>query len=271
MSTSISEIIESEYDAFCLDRTKDLNKMYELLYDYLYAFIANKIKYNSNVEYNQVEELTQEAMVAIVERINIFEKKEAKFTTFCCNIAKNKTVDYIRKKIRRVEDSFEESEEEGSFFESQDLFHNPEKVLLLREYKLEQIELLKKYLKLLMSQKGKPYRTTACCYCMVLFHKYNPNTKELSSPKWAFEEICEDTVEESADRFENEINQWFPKFGLYWGNTFQDEMEEEEDGVLIADIVYKKYFKVKDFENWSLRMRKKIKDTILCQELELIK
>ena len=46
MSTDRLSIIEEEYDAFCLDRTRDMNKMYELLYDYLYNFIVSKIKIN---------------------------------------------------------------------------------------------------------------------------------------------------------------------------------------------------------------------------------
>lgn len=270
MNTSVVEIIEAEYDAFCLDRSKDLNKMYELLYDYIYSFVVRKIKNNLYVDLGCAEELTQETMAAVAEKIYTFEKKEAKFTTFCCYIAKNKVVDYIRKEIGKQEEVFEGTEQEGDFFDSQDLFSNPEKLLLMQEYKLEQIELLKKYLKLFMSQKGKPYRTAACCYTMILFHKYHPNTKELSSPKWAFDEVHDYTVEESADRFEREINQWFPKYGLYWGDEFLDEMEEKEDGLLIADMVYEDHFKVKDFENWSIRMRKKMKDTIVGRELEIL-
>ena len=230
------------------------------------------MKYHSAVDYASVEELTQEVLIAIVEKIPNYEKDQAKFTTYCCNIAKNKVVDHIRKKIRKPEESIEEKEEkeDSKPFAISDLSSNPEKILLLQEQKLGQIDLLKKYLKLFMSQKGKPYRTTACCYTMILFHKYNPDSRELSSPKWAFEEVHENTVEESADRFEKEINQWFPKFGLYWGNDFLDKMEEEEDGILIADMIYEEHFKLKDFENWSLRIRKKIKDAVLCQELEMI-
>lgn len=270
MNTSIADLIEAEYDAFCQDNSKDLNKMYELLYDYLYAFIAKKTKYFSYFNHATVEEITQETLIAIVNQIHKYERK-AKFTTYCCNIAKNKVVDLVRTKIKNPEDFIEEKEEEGKPFEICDLSAEPEKTLLLQEYRLEQIELLKKYLQHFMNQKGKPYRTAASCYTMILFHKYNPGSKELSSPKWAFEEIHANTVEESADRFEQEMNQWFPKFGLYWGDEFLDKMEEEEDGILIADMIYEDHFKIKDFENWSLRIRKKIKDTILSQELEMIK
>lgn len=268
MNTSAAEIIEAEYDAFCLDRSRDLTGMYELLYDYIYSFIAGKIKHNPYIESWRVEEFTQETMIAVAKKIHTYEKKEAKFTTFCCVIAKNKIYDYVRKEVGRQREECQETED--IFVMSRQLFGNPERILLLQEYKLEQIVLLKKYLRLLMSQKGKPYRTAACCYAMILFHKYYPKTKELSSPKWAFEEIHDSTVEESADRFEKEINQWFPGYGLYWGEDFLDEMEEKENGFLIADMVYEEHFKVKDFENWSLRMRKKIKDTLLEQELEML-
>ena len=271
MSTSIVDTIEAEYDSFCQDRTKDLNKMYELLYDYLYTYISSRIKLGSYVDRDTAEELTQDVMMVIATKeIHTFEKRDAKFTTFCTAIAKNKAISYLRKRVRRAEDSFEEAQEEGITFSSRDLFSNPEKVLLLQEHKLEQIELLKKYLQLLMGQKGKPYRTAGCCYTMVLFHRYNPDSKELSSPKWAFEEVRENTVEESADRFEKEINEWFPRFGLYWGNDFLDGMEEKEVDCYIADMVYQEHFKVKDFENWSLRMRKKIKDAVMQQELGLL-
>lgn len=269
MDISVVELIEAEYEAFCLDRSKDLSKMYELLYDYIYSFVVRKIKHNPYVDFGCAEEVTQEAMMAVAEKIYTFEKKGAKFTTICCAIAKNKMIDYIREKISQKEDATEEIVMEGDFFGGHGMFGNPEKLLLMQEHKLEQIELLKKYLRLFMSQKGKPYKTAACCYTMILFHKYHPNTKELSSPKWAFDEIHDYTVEESADRFEREINQWFPKYGLYWGDDFLDEMEESVEGLLIADMVYEEHFRVKDFENWSIRMRKKMKDTILERELEI--
>ena len=271
MSTDILSVIEEEYDAFCLDRTRDMNKMYELLYEYLYNFIISKIKMNGFVDYDSAKELTQDVLVEIVAKgIHTFKKEDAKFTTYCTYIAKNKSIDYLRKKYRKQEESFEETEEEGGSFRSNDIYGSPEKSLMIQEHKLEQIELLKKYLTVLMNQKGKPYRITGCCYAMILFHKYNPNTKELSSPRWAFEEVHDSTVEESADRFEEEINQWLPRLGVFWGDEFLDAMEEEENGYLVADMVYEEHFKVKDFENWSLRMRKKIKDSVIRQELELL-
>ena len=63
-----------------------------------------------------------------------------------------------------------------------------------------------------------------------------------------------------------------PLLGIELGyrKEYMDGMEEKEDGRFIADIIYGEHFKVKDFENWSLRMRKKMKEKMLEQELEFL-
>ena len=264
MSMSIVERIEAEYDAYCLDKTKNLENMYQMLSGYLRKIIATTIKYGNYVDDYTVDELTQEVLLIIsTEKIHTFQKEKAKFTSFCATIAKNQALDYVRKRQRRKTSSLEEKEEKVSFFEPS-IYRNPETYLLMQERHLEQISMLKRYLQLLMDQKGKPYRVIGCCYAMVLFHRYHPDSKELSSPKWAFEEIKQYTVEESADRFVREINEWFPGFGLYWGDDFLDGIEVKEDGVYVGDMVYEDYFKIKDFENWSLRMRKKIREEMIA-------
>ena len=270
MSMSIVEKIEAEYDAFCIDRTRNLDEMYRLLSDYLHKIIAIAIKKGSFIDEYMVDELVQESLLVIsVEKIHTFQKEEAKFATFCAAIAKNKALDYVKKRERRKTDSFEEKEEKLSFFEPS-IFINPETHLLMMEHHQEQVTMLKKYLQILMNQKGKPYRITGCCYTMVLYHRYHPDSKELSSPKWAYEEVKCNTVEESADRFVREINEWLPNFGLYWGEDFLDGIETEEDGVYVGDMVYEDYFKIKDFENWSLRMRKKIREEMIAAECAIL-
>ena len=122
-----------------------------------------------------------------------------------------------------------------------------------------------------MNQKGKPYRTLGCCYTMVLFHRYHPNSKELSSPKWAFEEVKETCVGDSADRFAREINEWFPRFHLYWGDAFVDGMDKKEDNIYISDMIFEEHFCTKDFENWSGRMRNRLRCELyeeVCAVLE---
>lgn len=164
----------------------------------------------------------------------------------------------------------EEEERELYHFSGGEVYCNPEKLLIRQEKRLEQIEAVKKYLHRMVSQKGKPYRTVGSCYTMILFHRHNPGSKELSSPKWAFETVREDTVEESADQFINEMNEWFPRLHLYWGDDFLDGMEEMEEGIYISDMVFGEHFKVKDFENWSLRLRWKMREELLEEVCEVL-
>ena len=106
---------------------------------------------------------------------------------------------------------------------------------------------------------------------MVLFHRHNPKTKELTSPSWAFDELKDKTIEDSSDRFSREINEWFPHFGLCWGNDFLDGMDEIEEEIYISDMIFGEHFKAKDLENWSTRTRKKIREEMFeqsCMVLE---
>lgn len=277
MNASVLEVIEAEYDAYCLDRTRDLNKMYELLYDYIRTVISARIKTDSYVDHEAVDELTQEVMLVIaMDKIHTYEKKEAKFTTFCTVIAKNKALDYVRKRNRYNIISYDKVENDNldepgkEIYKNLDesgsgIYKNPEMLLIQQERKLEQINMLREYLQLLMNQTVKPYRTVSGCYSMVLFHRYHPDAKVLGSPRWAFEELKEDTVEESADRYHKEINEWFPRFNLYWGDAFLDGMDEKENGIYVSDMVYGEHFEIKDFENWNLRMRKKMKEEMFEQ------
>lgn len=272
MKNSLLEEIEAEYDAYCADTTRNLDVMYAKLSDYLKSVIAMTIKDGSYIDRDMVEELTQETLLVIsTDKIHTFVKREAKFTTFCVTIAKNKALDYVASRNRRRLTSFDELEEEGASFSSQDIYRNPEKLLIWQEQKLEQIALVKKYLQLLMTQKGKPYRTVGCCYTMVLFHRYHPRTKELTSPSWAFDELKDDTIEDNSNRFSKEINEWFPHFGLCWGEAFLDAMDEKEEDIYISDMIFGEHFKVKDLENWSVRTRQKIREEMFeqtCMALE---
>lgn len=270
MENRLSDQIETEYDAYCADSHYNTDRMYAKLGEYLSGIIAITIKEGNYIDVDIVDELTQEVLILVAtDKIHSFEKKEARFTTFCAVIAKNKALDYVRKRNRHRLDSFEKMEEEGMEFAGQDIYQNPETLLLRQEYRLHQIRLLKKYLQLIMSQKGKPYRTVGCCYTMVLYHRHHPDSRELSSPKWAYEELADYTIDDSSTRYICEINAWFPTFGLYWGEDFQNGMDEREDNVYISDMIFGEHFKVKDLENWSLRMRNKIKCTLIEQECEL--
>lgn len=123
----------------------------------------------------------------------------------------------------------------------------------------------KQFIHKILNQKEKPYRTVGCCYTIILFQLLNPHTKELSSPAWAFEELKDNTIQISADRFIDEINGRINFGKISWGSYFQDAMETEEHGELICNIIFGERFKRKDLENWSRRFRSKLKDEI-CYE-----
>ena len=264
MNGSIMDEIEAEYDAYCLDKGRSLDAMYEKLYRYLKGFTAMILKNAGCLDGNVLDEVTQETLAVIAtDKIHSFQKKEAKFTTFCAVIAKNKVFDYVRKDRLSLCAYSEEEEGELYHLSGRELYSDPEKLLIKQEKRLGQMEAVKKYLRRMVDQKGRPYRTVGSCYTMVLFHRHHPDTRELSSPKWAFETVREDTVEESADRFIDEMNEWYPGLHLYWGDDFLDGMEEREEGIYVSDIVFGEHFRVKDFENWSLRLRKKLREELL--------
>lgn len=282
MSTSVKMQIEAEYDAYCLDRTKDLNQMYELLYDYIRSVVAMVIKKGDYIDMDTVSELTQDIMIVIATKtIHEFVKKEAKFVTYCTRIAKNKALDYVEKRDRRelvdydkVQNENFDEEESGKSTSletaGRDIYRNPEFLLVQQERRLEQIEMLRKYLRLLMNYQAKPYRVVSCCYSMILFHRYHPDAKVLGSPNWAYDEIRQNTVEEGADRYHREINEWFPDFHLFWGDDFVDEMDEKEDGIYISDMIFENHFDARDFENWCLRTRERLREKMFGQVQEVL-
>lgn len=266
MNKIVLRMIETEYDEYCKDKSRNLDYMYALLADYLYWVISSMIKMNFGSGRDVAEELTQDVMLIIsTDKIYTFKKTAAKFTTFCRAIAEKKAIDYIKKRKRHKNSSYEGIQADNFEFDGTKIYQNPEKLLLIQERKLEQIELLRKYLTCLMNRKEESYKTTACCYTLVLFHKYHPDSKMLSSPKWAYEEVEKETVKNSAMRFEREINEWFPTYQLAWGDAFLTRMEEQLKDEFVANVQYGKHFDTKDFENWSIRMRKKIKDELYEQ------
>lgn len=276
MSSSIKERIEAEYDAYCLDKTRDLNEMYNLMYDYIRSVVSFVIKKGDYVDKDSAAEITQEVMIAIsMDAIHKFKKEEAKFTTYCGLIARRRALDYVRKRDHRELVNYDDVQNED-WFNKEDksystlgmygnIYKNPEILLIRQERLLEQVDILKKYLQLLMNYKAKPYRVVSCCYSMVLFHKYNPDTKVLASPKWAFDELGQNSVEDGADRYHKEINKWFPNFHLFWGDAFQDKMDEKENDIYISDMIFEEHFKQRDFENWCLRTREDLRQRMFEQ------
>lgn len=277
-SNNILDEIEAEYDAYCLERdrnpegTVNPERLYEKLNIYLRGFITSFLRANGFMNADTAEEVKQDTLTEIAAgKIDDFEKKEAKFSTFCTAIAKNKAIDYIRKADRCLLHEYGEKEENRVFlFGSKETYSDPETLFMKRERIRGQIQTVKKYLHKMVNLTDKPYRTVGCCYTMILFHRHHPKTKELSSPKWAYDTIQEDTVNKSADNFMEEMNKWFPKLHLVWGDAFLEGMEQKENEIYVRDMVFGEHFTTKDFENWSLRLRKKMREELLKEVCEVL-
>ncbi len=110
-----------------------------------------------------------------------------------------------------------------------------------------------------MDLKAKPYAIVASCFSLILFHKFNENTKELSSPGWAYTRLSPETVYAGADEFLEQMYSWMPKLKLRWSEGFAQACKEDIDDELVGNIVFGEQFKVKDFENWSRRCKEKVK------------
>ena len=267
--TPLSKEIEAEYEAFCLDKDRSLDLLYQKLFVYLKGKIAGWIRVGNYVDEYTAEELAQDVLIIIMNQgLHTFQKKEASFVTYCSVIAKNKALDYIRRRNRYRMECDETLENMSNNVDSSRMYANPERLIMEYEYRLELIAELKRYLQLMVSWPQKPYRSVASCYTMILFHRYNPNTRELSSPSWAFGEVERETVADSAERFITELNEWIHHIRLDWSDGFYDELDELEDDEYVGNIVFGEHFKVKDFENWSNRLRVKIKKELMEQTMK---
>ena len=272
--TTLGETIEQEYLAYCADHNRNLNQLFEAIRKYIRPTISMIVRKGDYLDENSVDEIEQDVLVSIFEKgIDEFEKESALFATYCTAIAKNKAIDWGRKWMRRRETFYESDEYKSQEVEeklSSAQYHlSPEQQYLMSEQLKEQYELMKKYLYYLVNQKEKPYRTVGCCYTLILFGLQNPNTIELSSPKWAFTEMKKYSIDDNANIFINRFHYYMPYVSLRWGNDFLDGMDEKEDGIYISDMIFGEHFVVKDLENWSLRFRKKIRQQLVEEVFEL--
>lgn len=180
---ALCQEIEAEYDAFCMDRSRDLNDLYSRLFDYLNHEISRCIKNDAYGDLGAAEDLTQEVLIVIMEKIHTFEKKgNSQFALYCRLIARNKAFDYVKQRKRRQTVPEEELEFVGNALDSGKIFSDPEKLMLEYEYRLELITELKRYIKTMIDWPQEPYRTVASCYTTVLFHRYHPGTKKWGLP-----------------------------------------------------------------------------------------
>ena len=252
---TLGERIEEALHRFQEKQYMDEAELYQLLQPYVQGvvrrFYMNPYKLD-NAEV--IDDITQDVLMDIFRLdIRSFEEKNGKFVTYCGVIAKNKTIDAMRWQARHP-DEIEEEIDKALYEES------VEAIVLAQYDKLELIDRTKHYLRLFVELSEKPYRLVSGCFSMLLFHKYFPKTRELSSPGWAFEQLSENSVEIGADRFMEEMNEWMPYLSLYWSDDFLDELYEMEYGEQIGQLVFGEHFKKKDFENWAVAIRKKIKN-----------
>ena len=257
LGEKIEEVLHYMQEKQCLEE----NLFYELLFPYIKGIVKryyiNPYK-NDNQEI--IEDITQNVMVDIFQLdILHFEEKGGKFVTYCGVIAKNKVIDAMRWQKRHpimAEEKIDYNLSEKSV----------EAIIMDGYEKLELINLTKRYMRLFIELPEKPYRLVSCCYTILLYQRYFPHTTELSSPKWAYEQLEEDCVEEGADRFIREINEWIPYMQLYWSDEFLDKLYDVEFGKRVGELVFGEQFKKKDFENWSIRIREKVKKKMIEEE-----
>ena len=264
--TSLSAEVEAEYDAFCMEPNRTMDVFYDKLFRYLKYMALKFMNEADYVDESEIEDIANEVLAYVADKVlHTFQKKQAKFSTYCAQIVKYKVWNWKKKRVRELLGN-EEEEEDSKYGVN---YQTPEHQQLALESQLEMIRLVKKYIKVLMDWQQKPYRTVSCGFTMILFQKHHPHTTELTSPKWAYESLSPYQVWEGAERFLKEMREWMPQVPLRWSNEFMDAMDEKEDGAVIGEIVFGERFKVKDFENWSLRLREKIKKQLVETEVSI--
>ncbi len=267
--TSLSADVEAEYDAFCMDPDRNMDAFYEKLFCYLKYMTWKFMNESRYVDESEIEDIANEALAYVAtEVLHTFQKEQAMFATYCAQIVKHKVWNWKKKRRRILLDSEGDLEQGVEASEYSVSYRSPERQLLDCESRLEMIRLVEKYITILMDWKQKPYRTVSCGFTMILFQKYHPHTTELTSPKWAYERLEQYQVWQGAEQFLEEMREWMPQVPLRWNNDFLDAMDETEDGIYIGELVFGERFKVKDFENWSLRLREKIKRWLIETEAE---
>ena len=268
--TSLSADVEAEYDAFCREPDRNMDAFYEKLFRYLKYMAWKFMNENRFVDESEIEDIANEVLAYVATKVlHTFQKKQAMFSTYCAQIVKHKVWNWKKKRIHMLLDSEGNLEQEVEASGYSASYHSPERQLLDCERQLEMIQLVKKYIMILMNWKQKPYRTVSCGFTMILFQKYHPKTTELTSPKWAYESLKQNQVWQGAERFLKEMREWMPQIPLRWSSEFLDAMDEVEEGTYISEIIFGERFKVKDFENWSLRLREKMKRQLIEAEEEI--
>ncbi len=268
---TLSGKIEEEYQAWLTDKNHDKEKLFVYIREYIRPVVAVVMK-GKGADQTEIESVCQDALIEIlVHSMERFEKKNALFASYCWRIAKNKAVDWVRNPARQ----WEEWSPEGECVTDDERYQmsSPEHRMLKREQEERIRSMTKEYLDYFTHCGDKVYRMVANSFSILLFALKFPDAKELSSPKWAYGELEESNVSEGARQAYKEVNGYLDNTQLRfeWGEDFCRDLNKVENRVYQGGIIYGEHFKEKDFENWSLRFRKKMRTHLAnrMEELEL--
>lgn len=260
--------IEEQYQCYKKDGTWDQELLYQLLEEYLRRTIYVNMRAFAREDANLQKEIYHDIYIDIVSNaVNKYQDQGKSFAQYCGMIAKYKTIAAMKKlaSIDQKEfhvdytDTSEDGESAPAYTWMKELqTESAEESILEIGTMLELSEMLEYILHKIMNWEDKAYRTVACCYSIILYVLTHMEQKDNSSPRWAYEMICDYSVSERADYFLKELNRRLVNLKLTWGDCVLDSMETEEDGILICDMIYGKRFKVKDIENWTRRFQKKM-------------
>lgn len=261
--TLLSTKIEEQYQAYKKGDIEIKSELMENIRKYINPIIARAVSFDGYTDHELVDDLASDVLLVILEeKLDTFVETTAKFASFCGVIAKNTAINSVRKRIRHniiQSDEIESIMDENQAGEG---IYNPEKEMDITSRRMLLIEGLHKYIDILTNLKQKPYRLVGFGFSMILFHRYNPGRKILSSPKWAHEELRESNVSDGAERFIDEINEWFPYVNASWNEGFYDALDEQKNGQYIGDLVFGENFTTKDYENWCASIQSVIKSEL---------
>lgn len=253
---STSQLIQDEYEKIIANPNHGVDELYRLLSDYLLRFVRPILMESGFVDEEEASDLVEDCLIKILnEGIWSFKGGDAMFATWCAVVAKNKARDYNRRRYRIAFDSIDS--EENNLINELAAGMTPEQIMVETERGLQVTNTLKECINTMMNCKSKPYAIVASLFTLVLFHKFNPDTTELSSPKWAFSELEEDMVSEGATDFITEMMSWIPGMLLKWSDEFINACDEPYGNSYVGELIFGENFKTKDFENWSRRIREK--------------
>ncbi len=275
---SLGEQINEEYIRLSEDPNRGLDTICEMLMDYLPGIIGRHIYMSARqARIEAVDEVLQNTIGDILEKgFTNFSPEKGKFASYCGQIAVNNALDYGKAWHERwgAIDGDEEAADENIVDWSNeskidkvgDTYHsNPENIVIKNEYRTLCKEWAEKFINTFVNIDTKPYKLVGSGYSIILSKKYptNNNKNDLTSPKWALDQLNDRTVQYGADSFISEVNDWTNIKTVNWSPNFDVNMKKEEFGQSIADIVFGEHFDRKSIENWDNSIRKKVKKELI--------